>query len=272
MIIFYNKNMNILSMNRVAFTIFGVDIYWYGVIISSAILVAYVVSLFLAKMKHKDSEICFELLIAIVPLGIAFARLFAVLFDEGLSIANYFDFRSGGMSIIGAIIGGLNGLIILKFIKKRSIREAADLIVVVLILAQGIGRWGNYVNGEIYGELVENPDLQFFPYSVLINGSYYEALFFYEFVLDILGFIGLLMIYKHVNIKGVTTASYLMYYGIIRAILETRRAPQFVLMIGSVPFSLLMSILMAVVGAGLLTWVLVKNFKDKKKMENTNGR
>jgi len=262
--------MNILGVERVAFNIFGIDIYWYGIIISCAILVAYALSFLLIKLRKLDSNFNFEILVAILPLGIIFARLFSVLFDSGLTLADYFEFRSGGMSIIGAIFGGIIGLVLLKLIKKRSFLESADLLVVVLILAQGIGRWGNFFNSEIYGQLVTNPNLQFFPFAVEINGSFYEALFFYEFLLDIIGFVILFIAYKKVRTRGVVTSLYLMYYGTLRTILETRRNTKFILMIGNIPFSQMMSIFMIVAGAVLLTILIIRNFKNKK-MEKVNG-
>lgn len=262
--IFYNEFMNILGIDRVAFTIFGLEIYWYGIIISSAIVIAYILSFYLVKIRGHHDGFNFEILVAILPLGILFARLFSVLFDSGLSISDFFNFRSGGMSIIGAIIGGLIGLIILKFVKKRSILDSADLLVVVLILAQGIGRWGNFFNGEIYGAEILDPNLQFFPFAVEIGGAFYEALFFYEFVLDILGFIGLFILYRKVKIRGVVTAGYLMYYGTIRTILESRRNSKFILKLGSIPFSQMMSIIMIVAGVCLLVVVLVNYYKNKK--------
>ncbi len=268
--IFYNVFMNILSVNRVAFNIFGVDIYWYGVIMSIAILVAYITSFALVKIRKLNSNFNFEILIAILPLGIVFARLFAVLFDANLSLFDFFEFRSGGMSIVGAICGGALGLLLLKLIKKRSFWEAADLLVVVLILAQGIGRWGNYFNSEIYGQEIKNSLWQVFPFAVNINGTFYEALFFYEFVLNILGFIGLFILYKKVQIRGVVTASYFIYYGTVRTILETRRQSEFVLRLGSIPISQMMTIIMIIAGVSLLITVLIKHYK-KQKMEKKHG-
>lgn len=262
--------MELICIDRVAFTVFGVDVYWYGVIMSSAILIAYFLSLYLSKIKKYDSNFNFELLIAIVPLGILFARLFAVLFDGSLSLSDYFDFRSGGMSIIGAICGGVIGLLLLRLIRKRSILVSADLIVVVLILAQAIGRWGNFFNTEIYGKPITNEAWQFFPFAVEVNGEFFEALFFYESILNIIGFIGLFILFKKVKINGVVTSSYLIYYGLVRSILEPRRSSQYILMLGNIPFSLMMSIIMIVAGACLLSFVLVKHYR-KTNMEKNNG-
>lgn len=255
--------------NRVAFTIFGVQVYWYGIIITSAIILAFCLAFILAKRKKLGSNLPYEILIAILPLGILSARLFSVLFEDSLTIADYFKFREGGMSIIGAIIGGCLGIIILCLIRKHNFFEVADLLCTLLILAQGIGRWGNFANQEVYGQIVTNPSLQFFPFAVNIDGTYYEALFFYESMLDILGFVGLICIYWFTNIKGLCLGSYLVYYGTIRAILETRRQSEFILRLGSVPISQLMSFLMIAIGVGILIYILIKKIKNKDKENET---
>ena len=257
--------MNLLSVNRVAFTIFGQDIYWYGVIITSAIIVAFLLAFILCKRRNLSTNIPYEIIIAILPLGILSARLFSVLFDSGLTIADYFKFREGGMSIIGAVIGGGFGLVLLCLIRKRSFLELADILVTVLILAQAIGRWGNYFNSEVYGQLITDPKLQFFPYAVMVGGQYYEALFFYEFCLNLLGFVGLMCLYWYVKPRGIVTGSYLIYYGTIRFILEPRRQSEFILRLGSVPISQIMSGIMVAIGVSILIYSIVKAVKNKKE-------
>jgi len=252
-------------LDRVAFTIFGIDVYWYGIIITCAIIVAFVLAFILCKIKNLPSDVPYEVIIAILPIGILSARLFSVLFDEGLTIADYFKFREGGMSIIGAIIGGAIGLVIMCIIRKRNFLEMCDMLVVVLILAQGIGRWGNYANEEVFGQIVNNGALQFFPFAVKIDGTYYEALFFYESVLDILGFIGLFCLYYFTKPRGVCVGTYFAYYGTIRAILETRRQSEFILRLGNVAISQLMSFAMIALGVGILTYVIVIEIKKRKK-------
>ena len=271
--IYYNNIMTNLfenlTLNRIAFTVFGMPIYWYGIIITFAIMLVFGLSFLLCKRKKLSSNLPYEIIIAILPLGILSARLFSVLFDSGLTIADYFKFRDGGMSIIGAIIGGLIGIIILCLVRKHNFLEIADLLVTMLILAQGIGRWGNFANGEVYGQIVTNPSLQFFPYAVNIDGTFYEALFFYESVLDILGFVGLICIYWFTNQKGLCLGTYLVYYGTIRAILETRRQSEYILKLGSLPISQLMSFVMIACGIGVFVYVLVKELKNKGKKDET---
>ena len=208
-----------------------------------------------------------EIFLAIIPLGILSARLFSVIFEPDLSIADYFNFRTGGMSIIGAIIGGAVGATIYKFIKKKPFLQIADVITSVLLLGQAIGRWGNYFNEEVYGLEITNPANQWFPLGVNIDGTWYEALFFYEFVLALLGFVAILIVYLKTREKGLATGIYLVYYGIIRIILETRRQPQYILKWGNVPVSALVCALFIMAGIAILTYVIIKSLRQKKEQK-----
>ena len=264
--------MENLLNSRVAFSIFGIEVYWYGVFITAGILAAFIISFVLCKKKNLNQDLPYYMLIAVVPLGILCARLFSVIFESDLTIKDYFAFRSGGMSIIGAVIGGAIGLAILCLVKKINFLEVADVLVVVLILAQAIGRWGNFFNNEVYGQEITNPAWQVFPLAVKINGVYYEALFFYESVLNLLGFSGLMCIYWFTKDKGLCVGTYLAYYGIIRFFLEPRRQADFILKAGSLPISRVLSLVMFVVGIAVLTYVIIKKYHKKDKKEHVNGK
>lgn len=261
----YN-NIMILS-NRVAFTIFGIDIYYYGLIISLAILLCVILAMILSKAKKQDTAMPLELFLAIIPLGILSARLFSVIFEPDLTIADYFNFRTGGMSIIGAIIGGAIGATIYMLIKKKPFLVIGDTITSVLLLGQAIGRWGNYFNEEVYGLVITNPANQWFPLGVNIDGTWYEALFFYEFVLALLGFIAILIVYLKTQKAGLSTGIYLVYYGIIRIILESRRQPQYILKWGNVPVSALVCGIFILAGAAILTYIIIQSIKHKKEQK-----
>lgn len=260
---------NLLNVSRVAFTIGNFEVYWYGVIICAAILVAIGVATYFCKVKKYDTEMPLNIAFVIVPSGIVFARLFSVIFESGLSLADFFNFRTGGMSIIGAVIGGAIGLTIYVLIKKpKEPLLFFDTLVVVLILAQAIGRWGNFFNGEVYGQVVDpNSPWCFFPLVVEVNGMFYQALFFYECVLNLVGFFALALVYLICKKKGVPTAIYLIYYGIVRTILETFRQEEYILRLGSVAISQLFSIVMIVAGVALLVYLIVKSKKMKVSNE-----
>ena len=260
--------MTNLLGSRVAFTIFGVDIYWYGIFITLGILVAFLLAFPLCKRKGLSSNVPYEILIAILPLGIICARLFSVLFDSGLSIADYFKFREGGMSIIGAVIGAAtNGILADIFGRKKIIMATAIIFIVGSILC-------GLAPNILYGQEITNPSFQFFPFAVNINGVYYEALFFYESVLNLLGFVLLISLYWKLDIKGIATGSYLVYYGTVRFFLEPRRQAEYILKLGNIQISRLLSLVMILAGIAILIYVIVTFVKSKKlkKEKGENGK
>lgn len=254
-----------LGVDRVAFSIGGTDIYWYGIIMCASILVAIGVAMMYCKVKKYDTEMPLNIALVVVPVGILSARLFSVLFEEGLSMSDFFNFRTGGMSIIGAVIGGAIGLVVYLLIKKPENKWIYfDTLVVVLILSQAIGRWGNYFNNEVYGQVVEaGTFFARFPFAVEIDGVYYQALFFYECVLNLVGFLILSLLYLCSDKKGLPTATYLVYYGIVRTVLEQFRQEEYILRLGSVAISRVFSVAMIVIGIAMLILVLIQARKKK---------
>ena len=257
-----------VSLNKVAFTLFGVDVYYYGIIMAIAIFACLIAALILCKVKKIDTGKPVEIFISIVPAGILCARLFSVIFEDGLTLADYFNFRTGGMSIMGAVIGGAIGMLVYKLITKQSFLALADIATSVLLLGQSIGRWGNYVNNEVYGQQISNPSLQFFPFGVEINGTWFEALFFWESVLSIIGFIAIVIVYLKTKKTGLATGMYFLYYGIVRVILEGRRQTDFILKLGNVPVSALISSLFIAVGLAIIILLIVKSVRGKKEYDS----
>lgn len=262
--------MELMNINRIAFSINGYDIYWYGLIICAAIFVAILVATLYSKKKGYGTDMPLNIAIVVVPTGILGARLFSVLFDESLTFADFFNFRTGGLSIIGAIVCGSLGLLLFCLLKRdKDIFKYFDVLAVVLILAQAIGRWGNFFNQEVYGHEITYKLFTFFPVAVEVNGVHYMALFFYEFVFNIIGFFMLSNVYFESVGSGYTTALYFVYYGLIRTILEPLRDPQFILMWNGLQISRVLSILM--IGFGILLYVLISVKLTRKKRVRRNG-
>ena len=261
--------MSFLTVKSVAFTIAGTEIYWYGIIMCASILVAIGVATLFCKAKKYDIEMPINIALVVVPFGILSARLFSVIFEDGLALSDYFNFRTGGMSIIGAVVGGALGLMVYLLIKKPESRWLYfDTLVVVLILAQAIGRWGNFFNNEVYGQVISDGSFfARFPFAVKIDGVYYQALFFYESVLNFIGFFVLALMYLCSNKKGLPTATYLIYYGIIRTFLEQFRQESFILRLGGVAISRVFSVGMIVVGVVCLVLVIVQSKKRRVSNE-----
>ncbi|MCM1403922.1 MAG: prolipoprotein diacylglyceryl transferase [Prevotella sp.] len=207
------------------FEIFGCHIAYYGVIIASGLLIGIILCDFLCRKKGYNSNLPYILVLLLVPLAIFGARLYYILFSDQLTMADFFDFSNGGLqglAIYGAEIGGLLGIIIYCTIKKCSVFAITDLVVPSLILGQSIGRWGNFFNQEAFGVAT---DWHCFPFTVYIDAlhEYHLATFFYESILNFIGFWVLLTVFFKRKKIGTTTAVYLIWYGIVRAIIEPMR-------------------------------------------------
>ena len=141
------------------------------------------------------------------------------------------NIKKGGLAIYGGVIGGVIGIVIFCLIKKnfKIIIDLLDVLAPCLILGQAIGRWGNFINQEAYGNLVTNKNLQWFPFAVWIEdcnqtgclcgatgSGWHYATFFYESLWNIIGAILLLIIYNKSKTKGTTTAMYFIWYDLRR--------------------------------------------------------
>ncbi len=210
-----------------------VEIYYYAVCIVMGILTATFFTALLMHRRNISMDVVLICFIVCVPCAIVGARLYSCI-SEGMPPEKWFDFdsiRSGGLSIMGGISGGAIGAIVLCFFKKWNFFRITDCIVPAFALAQAIGRWGNYFNQEVYGGVVENPSLQFFPISVFIenDGQWHYAFFFYESVINFVWFIVLFLIAWNVVKKpnGILTGLFFFFYGLVRSVMEPLRDPSY---------------------------------------------
>lgn len=243
----------------------GFTIYYYAIIIVFGIICAAVVAGILFKHRNLPADWILDLLLCVLPLGIIGARTFFCLTDPSTSIADWFTkFRDGGLSIIGGVIGGTLGVVLFCLIHKLNFLRVADCVVPGVILAQAIGRWGNFANQEVYGPEITNPSLQWFPMGVFIDDvqEWHYAFFFYESVLNLLIFIGLFLLMWKFTKKphGLALSGYLFGYGVVRSIMEPLRDSQFILG-SSLPISQVFALCMAIGGAVLFVAILLVNKK-----------
>jgi len=265
--------------SNVGFQIFGLHIAYYGIIISFGLLIGIILCDLLCRKRGYDSNIPYTLVLFLVPLAVLGARFYYIIFSDQLSLADFFNFTNGGfqgLAIYGAEIGGLIGIIIYCSVKKCSAFAITDFVVIALILGQSIGRWGNFFNQEAFG-IVTN--WHCFPFTVYIDSlqEYHLATFFYESILNFVGFFVLLLIYHKQKKIGTTTASYLIWYGITRAIIEPLRADSLLFPGTTADFvfnrvSFVLSIALIVIGVVLL--ILNKKGKlsqnDKHLLKSVN--
>lgn len=220
-----------------AFHIGSVSVAWYGIIITCAMILALFLSIRRTKRINVSTDDMLMLFLFCVPLGVIAGRL-------GYVVANYKEYFvspynwdafvntialwRGGITIMWAIPGAFVGALIWAKVYKKDLIKVADIVVPTVLLAQAIGRWGNFFNQELYGQPVTDPNLQWFPYAVYIarEGGFYQATFFYESVLNLIGFVVLSVIVRRLDVKGVGSLGYFLWYCTVRGFLEIIRSEQ----------------------------------------------
>ena len=226
--------------------LFGV-ISIYGLLIAFAILLGTILCQREARRRGLPPDTGIDMILWAVPPAVICARIYYVAFRWRYYAADPVSalyFWQGGLAIYGAVIGGFLGLLALSRKNKLRFLTLLDIAAPLVILGQAIGRWGNYFNGEAYGNIVRNPAWQFFPFAVFADGAWHLATFFYESVWDALGFAFLWLYRKKARQPGDVFFRYLLWYGAGRAVIEGLRADS--LMLGPVRVSQLLSVLLCV--------------------------
>ena len=236
----------------VLFTIFGIDIMWYGALIGTGFLIAIGISYYRAPQYGIDRDFILTLTIGIIPAALIGARLYYVIFSwENYSgnIFKIFDVRSGGLAIHGGLIlSFIVGYLLCKKYKVNFL-TAADLVAPVIALAQSIGRWGNFFNEEAHGGPTD------LPWAQIIDGVGYHPTFLYESIWCLLLFIFLMYISKHrQKFKGQIICLYGILYSAERFFVEGLRTDS--LMIG--PLRQAQVISLFIIAACVLIYIILK--------------
>ena len=209
--------------------IFG-TIPWYSFLIVTGVLIAVFLACREEERAGLPKDTVIDLALWLIPFGIIGARIYYVVFswdqfrNDFLSV---FRIWEGGIAIYGGIIAGL--IVLLLFCRKRRLSAftLCDIIAPGLVLAQGIGRWGNWFNIEAYGLPVTDPALCFFPFALQVPAEGYAwhlATFFYESVWNICIFIFLIVgRRKCLRARGDVFCFYLLLYASVRLVIEDLR-------------------------------------------------
>jgi len=243
-------------MDPIIFSKGGFELRWYSVLLLVAFFVAYFFVQKESKRFNIKSDFIFNMLFWVLIFGVIGARLYYVIFDWASFKSNpmeIFKIWNGGLAIHGGLIAGLITMIIYtKKYKFRTIRYL-DFCVVGLILAQAIGRWGNFFNSEAHGaattyyHLKELHIPEFVIDGMKIGNNYYHPTFFYESIYCLIGFIILLFVRRYRYLKrGQLTCLYMMYYSVGRFFIESLRTDS--LMLGGFRVAQLVSIVLFIVG------------------------
>lgn len=238
-------------MSPIAFTLGPFAVRWYGILIVTGIVVAILMCRYLAGKKNLSFDDIMDYALVMVPLGIICARAYYVLFRWPYYAENPGEIIAvwhGGLAVHGSILGGMLGLWLVARHKGQSFRQWGDIIVPGLILAQAIGRWGNFFNQEAYGY---ETDL---PWAMFIDGAYRHPTFLYESIWDLLGCLLLLALWHWWKTRqvGDIAACYLIYYSVGRFVIEHFRTDS--LMLGPLRMAQVIGIVGVLAGL-LLFWV-----------------
>ncbi len=259
-------------MNPIAINVGPLTITWYSICILLGIILAGVVINKEAKKYNIPTSFVTNLVFWCVVFGLLGARVYYVLFNLDYYTSSPLEIIkiwNGGLAIHGGMIAGIITLIV--YCKKYGVNilKMTDVAVPGLILAQGIGRWGNFFNSEAHGGIVTKTFLEnlhlpdFIINGMYIGGHYYHPTFLYESIFCIIGFFVLFGFRSFKNTKlGNTTAVYLIWYGILRFFIESLRTDS--LMLGSLKMAQIVSIVMIILGfvIFIITKLKCKNYDE----------
>lgn len=256
-------NLTLGALNPIAFNLGGIQVHWYGIIIASAVVLATILAVQEAKRRRIDPDSIYDLILWALPVAITTARMYYVIFEWGY-YQNHVDeivrVWDGGIAIYGALIGA--GIVVYLFCRANWIPVwlMLDIIAPVLIMAQGIGRWGNFMNQEAFGRITSLTFLQslhlphFIIQQMLIDGAYRQPTFLYESLWDILGFIVLMSLRhkKHLFKQGEVFLSYVIWYAFGRFFVEGMRTDS--LMLLGIRVSQWLSVILFIGAIGILVF------------------
>ncbi len=281
------------DVSKIAFTLFGkFEVRWYGVIITCGIFFAILYGIW--RGKRNEGVVADDMIdvgLAAVFFGVLGARLYYVLttLDE-YAYDSFYDVIAiweGGLAIYGGIIGGCLGIVLTCYFKKLRWQKLFDMIGPGVIIAQALGRWGNFFNGEAYGYMIgDTTRYYFFNKEYLISSGegtffhtmrmglfpnedsfasmcYYHPTFLYESVWNILGFILLNILYKRKKFDGQVALIYFAWYGFGRMFIEGLRTDSLFIPGTQLRISQFLGLVFFLVSATLLTVFLIRAYRQK---------
>ncbi|CAH2212738.1 prolipoprotein diacylglyceryl transferase [Tepidibacter aestuarii] len=244
-------------MDPIAFTIFGIDVRWYGVLISTGIMLGMVLALREARRVGINEDKLLDLLLIAIPCSIIGARTYYVIFNWGIYKGNIYEMiniRGGGLAIHGAIIASVLVAYIFCRVKDLDFLKILDLTAPSLAFGQAIGRWGNFINQEAYGRPTD------LPWAINVDGVNVHPTFLYESFWDFCLFLFLMWLRKNKKYDGNVFVYYAIIYSVGRFFIEGLRIDS--LMIG--PLRMAQVISLATIGVGIIIHFALMNKKKNK--------
>ncbi len=260
------------ELDRVAFTVFGREVMWYGVIIAIGMIVAVAYVMWRTReYKGINADDIIDYALFLIIFGVIGARLYYVIFDPYPSYHSFIDVIAiweGGLAIYGGIIAGAITAIVVCRVKKIRIPCFFDMLAPAVMIAQAIGRWGNFVNAEAHGGACD------WFIRMEINGFAVHPAFLYESLLNVLGFILLNIFYRKRKFDGQIVLGYIAWYGLGRGFIEGLRTDS--LYLGPLRVSQWVGFVScaAAIGFMIYFWFIKKSPRNEMasyKTENNKG-
>ena len=260
-------------MNRVAFNIFGFNVYYYSLCILLGVIVAYILITREGKKQGLPKEFISDLIFYTLIIGILGARVYYCVFNLDYYLANpseILKIYNGGLAIHGGVIAGLIFVYFYTKEKNVSFIKILDIVAPAVIIAQSFGRWGNFFNQEAHGGITTYQNLknmhipEFIINGMHIEGKYYYPTFFFESIWCLIGFIILMIARRNKNLrKGFQIGFYFIWYGIGRFFIEALRTDS--LMFFNLKIAQIVSLIGIIIG--IIIIVTNRNKKYYNEME-----
>ena len=254
------------TVDSVAFTIPGTDIgiAWYAIIITFGMICCITYAILQARKIGVTIDDVIDYALFTIPIGVIGARLYYVIFDNEHTyetIVDVFNIRQGGLAIYGGIIAGALTVLAVSYFKKINFFAFGDCVAPGVLLAQGIGRWGNFMNGEAFGGPTES-----FIRMGLQNRNTYGVLmevhptFLYESLWNLLGVLFVYLFAKKIGKKydGQLILLTFGWYGLGRMFIEGLRTDSLYIGDSNIRVSQLLAAIIFVICLGLLIFFKIK--------------
>ena len=246
-------------MNPVALQLGPISIRWYAICIVSGLILAVYLSMKEAPRKKIDPDDIIDFILIAFPLAIVGARLYYVIFEWGYysqHLSEIFAIWNGGIAIYGGL---LTGALVLYLFSRRRLIEPIDFLDIAapsVMIAQSIGRWGNFFNQEAYGAAVKSLNYlpSFIRDQMYIDGSYRQPTFLYQSRSNMIGLLFILIIRRKPQFlqQREVTAFYLIWFGFSRMIIEGMRTDS--LMFAGLRVSQWLSMILILVGLAIILY------------------
>lgn len=269
-----------LKISNVAFTIFGIEVYWYGLLIASAVALGLILGMKQCRKHGMTPDLLTDFCLLALPMAFIGARLYYVVCEWNVyhkdSFKQTFDevinIRNGGLAIYGGVLGAILAVFIMCKLRKIPMATVLDFAIVYIPLGQAIGRWGNFFNQEAFGSTTTLPwGMTSSTISRYLSANCptldptkpVHPTFLYESIATIIIFILLMVIRSKSKRPWTTVSCYCIFYGVVRFFLEGLRTDSLYIANTGLRTSQVLSLILVVFGLMMITLARVYDWQKQ---------